>query len=305
MKRIISLFLILCLSVFALCGCGDDTSTSKTKPEAEPGEEPVIEEVASPEEIIDDVIANFQAVESMRAEMVTDSDISVQGISTYSKATAIIEMNNKDNIQYLKLSMDAAGQETNSEAYVKINSDNADAYVMTDGKWIKQTGIPSNKLSELGLTTNAHTLLTFYLEAIKEDCDFNEENIDGTDCYVFSGKIDAGKEDLLNKVGLGTLIKTLAQSGIPSATIDEIISNAGTFDVIIYVDKTTLLPIQADFDVTDVTANIMSGLAEAIGQPDIIIVKKNSGVTKYDKFDKIGKIVIPDEALSGEEVNIY
>ncbi len=285
MKKTVSVILILCLSLFALCGCKD-------------------REKISAEEIIDSVLANLESVESLYVESETDSNVNVMGNIVDSKSTVISKVNIKDKTQYAAITTVAMGNTAETECYIKENAGGADVYLKVNDMWIKQTAIIPDKVAELGISTDSYQLMSMYFELLKGNCKIEEIKTDGKDCYVLSGKIDAG-EEILEKSGLGNTLQQLIQSGLTTEQIEKIISNVGDFEVTLYVDKETLLPTQLDVDITDATQNIMMGLADVLGEMGDIKVERNIAVSKYSQYNEIGEIVIPQEVLNAQEVALY
>ncbi len=285
MKKTVSIILILCLSLFALCGCKD-------------------REEISAEEIIDSVLANLENVESLYVESETDSNVNVMGSTVDSKSTVISKVNIKDKVQYAAITTVAMGNTAETECYIKENAGGADVYLKVNDMWIKQTAIIPDKVAELGISTDSYQLMSMYFELLKGNCKIEEIKTDGKDCYVLSGKIDAG-EEILEKSGLGNTLQQLIQSGLTPEQIEKIISNVGDFEVTLYVDKETLLPTQLDVDITDATQNIMMGLADVLGEMGDIKVERNIAVSKYSQYNEIEEIVIPQEVLNAQEVALY
>jgi len=293
MKKTVSVILILCLSLFSLVGCKDGENASSKKTDAKD------------KEIIDSVIEAVNGVESLYLESKTDSSMSVMGNRVDSSSTAICEVDVKDKVQHVIISMTASGEKMDTECYVKENASGADAYLKANGTWLKQTGIPYDKVNELGLSTDSYNLMVMYLELLKEKSEIKEKTVDGKECYVISGEIDAGEEELLKKAGLGNTLQQLVQSGMTSSEIDEIISNVEEMEIIISVDKESLLPVKMKIDITEVTQNIMDGLAKVLGETGEIKVEKNVAVSKYSRYNEMDEITIPEEVLNAEEVVLY
>ena len=292
MKKLLSIMLSLGLIVVMLSGCNNNGNS---------GELPQV----SAQEVIDSVLENIKYVESLRLEAETDSSMSVMGSKVESKTKITSEIDLKEKIQYYDMQIEASGQQSAVKCYVKEHDGNSDVYMYANETWIKNTNIPSVKAVDLGLSTDSYKSMSLYLESIRNNCEITSKIIDGTECYVLSGKIDAGENEILEKVGLGNTLKQLVQSGMTSSQIDEIISNVDEFEIVVYVDKEYLLPIQMEIDITDVTQSIMDGLSKVLGETGEIKVEKNIAVSKYSKYNEIDEIVIPEEALNAQEVAMY
>lgn len=290
MKKTISLMLVLCLFLFSLCGCNNGGKSSEPDHSAE--------------EIIDSILTNIENVESLYLECETDSSMSVMGSKVDSKSTVVSEVNIKEKVQYISMIMETLGNTVETECYIKENANGADVYLNANGNWIKQTAIIPEKVTELGISTDSYQLMGLYFEMLKDNCEISETTADGREYYVFTGKIHAG-EEVLEKSSLGNTLHQLIESGLSQEQIEEIISNVGEFEVTLYVDKETLLPTQFEVDITEATQNIMTGLADVLGESGEIKVEKNVAVSKYSQYNEIGEITIPEEVLNAEEVALY
>jgi len=315
MKKLLSLLLCVVMMLFTFAGCNKKSEPVKPSSESKNVEEKVPEksvpevEKEEKEVSVQDIIAavseKVASVECFHLEAEVESRMISGDIEISSDTEITSEVNFNDKIQYTSMKQSSANGETYAETYIKENGDSTDVYVLSNGEWMKQTGIPSAKAEELRLKTATSDKLLLYIEAIRDSCTMEEDIVQETDCYVFIGEINTKNEEILEETGLGNVISMLLQNNLSEEQINNIISNAGKFLVLVAVDKESLLPIKIEVDLTNVTQKILDGLQEALGESAMLKVEKNVTVTNYSKYNEMDVIVIPDEAKNAPETVIY
>lgn len=281
MKRFLSLFLSFGLLVL-VAGCTENSNSKKSEAE----------------KVIESVLKNLDNAESFYVENEITKRWSDMGIEDGNKSISCRKVDFKNKMQYIDFNLENPGQE---ECYVEETESGNNVYVSSASEWKKQTGVPIEGIGKLGLSLDSYTTVKVYMEHMKENCSIEEND----SSYIFTGVINAGSEDILEKVGLGTLINNLLESGLDSSQVEEVVLAAGEFEIIVTVDKGLMLPAKTEMDLTRVTQNIMNKIAQVLGESSETDVIESISVSTYSQYNEIGEITIPEEALSSEEVSFY
>jgi len=278
MRRVLASFLSISFLLLVI-GCTAKTDTQKSEAE----------------KVVERVLKNLDEAESFRIENEITKRWSDMGIESGDNSVSCHIVNFKDKIQYIDFDLKNPGQEI---CYVEETQSGSNVYVSSATEWKKQMRIPAEEIEKLGLSFDSYDTVKVYMEHIKDNCSMKE---DGSS-YILTGIIDAGSEEILEKVGVGNLINNLLESGLDSAQVEEVVLGAGEFEITVTIDKKLMLPIKTEIDLTGVTQNIMDNIARVLGESSETKVLESISVSTYSQYNEIGKITIPEEAVNAQEI---
>lgn len=321
MKKLISIIICLAMSICMLAGCDEETQSKKEKKsednettqsqsqdkEKEPGKKEPVEKNFTDEEIIDKSKEAFSDIKSVSVVAEVETDVSVMGQTVTTKGDVVTDVDVENSIQYANVSMTQNGTTTVSETYVKADGNQVETYVSSNGIWMKQTqGIDLSKAKELGIDpSSTNVMVELYLDNLKNNSTKTEETVDGKECYVFEASINSSQIEMLKQSSLKDTINALMQAGISEEELEEMLSSMGNIEYKISIDKETFLPVRMDMEMSEAMTVLMGALLETQGVNMKVEIPRCVAASKYTNYNSVASIVIPDEALNGEEIAMY
>ena len=278
MRRVLTAFLSFSLLLFVI-GCSSNSGLQKN----------------NAEKVIESTLENLDEAESFRIENEITKKWNDMGIEGGDNTVSCHIVNFKDKVQFIDFDLKNPGQET---CYVEETESGNNIYVSSASVWRKQMGIPAEAVEKLGLSIDSHDTVKVYMDHMKNNCNMDENE----SSYILTGNIDASSEEILEKVGLGTLIDNLLESGLDNSQVEEVVSGAGEFKISVTVDKKLMLPTKVEMDLTLVTQNIMNKIAQVLGESSETEVVESISVSTYSQYSEIGDIIIPEEAVNAQEI---
>ncbi|GIP16518.1 hypothetical protein J40TS1_21600 [Paenibacillus montaniterrae] len=282
-KSLMSMLLVLSLVLLAACGESDPKSTG-TPVQQENGnkETNTGSSAETDKDLFVAVVSEASGLDSFSINMTADQKIEADGEVVESKTVSAMDITVKPEVAFKQVTtIEAAGQKQEMEAYLT-----AEGFFVKDlssGMWVK---LPADAAGQVLQGVDQESLdPSAQLSQLVDYADqFTVEEKDGV--YVFTLSAKGEEFSKLIEEQLAQQQETMAQLG--SVTVDSIQYN-------IEVEKSSnkLLKLDVVFDMTVENS-------EAAQSMKIV----SNIETEYSNHNAIEAIVVPEEALGGEEVTI-
>ncbi len=257
----------------------------------------------SANKVLEESIAALEKADSLHLSQETSSSYTISNNSVKLSTSVESDIDIKNGLLSHDMKTNQNGQEVNMQMYVESQNSKSNIYMSSNNVWLKQTGIDSSDIYRLGSGLNGIEHIQFYLKAIEAsylDSESDEDN------YIISGIIPSDdSEEILEKNGFLTIIEQLDSSGeLSDSDRQSLISNLAPIDLVIYINKDTMLLSKLEFDITKLTDSIYKNLNKIAGGIFAYTISENKGIIMFSDYNDISDIIIPNEALSGTEYKL-
>lgn len=282
-KSLMSMLLVLSLVLLAACGESDPKSTG-TPVQQENGnnETNTGSSAETDKDLFVAVVSEASSLDSFSINMTADQKIEADGEVVESKTVSAMDITVKPEVAFKQVTtIEAAGQKQEMEAY--LTAEGFFVKELSSGLWVK---LPADAAGQILQGVDQESLdPSAQLSQLVDYADqFTVEEKDGV--YVFTLSAQGEEFAKLIEEQLAQQQETMAQLG--SVAVDSIQYN-------IEVEKSSnkLLKLDIVFDMTVENSDAAQSM-------NIVSNIK----TEYSNHNAIEAIVVPEEALSGEEVTI-
>lgn len=261
LKRPLALALALVL-VFALGACGESFESDIAR-----------------------AASKMQDLKSVHADMVLDMAFDIDGVGSLDMALDT-SMDTAGDLTSGEISMTLLGIPISVLYVVQVNDDSCDLYMSMDGgtTWQAETGLTLEELeSSQGISSDAGSMVDFYLEVAKNFGEAVEETVDGVECRRYDGVFPG--ESLTEAMSMS--------GGSAYADVPEGVT-LGDAPISLWIAKDSGLPVRISLDMADAMGQYMTGaLAESGLSEDAMSVSALTVTIDLSEFDTAEPMPVP------------
>lgn len=272
-RRMAAVLAVVLAAGSVLAGCGNKTVTA--------------------ESLMQDAQKKIQKVDSVEGGMVMEMQMGLDEESGISMDMGInmdmdMELLNDPMMYHMKgtMSIDLLDGAVDMEMYGEQDGDSVVSYLKMDDEWQKQT-VEVDEEDNGSIINMGESLMD------ADNCELAEklEKVNGKEAYVITAKLDGEDFSETMKEMEGVLQGTDSLTGGGEMDFSKM-----TADVTYKIYKDTNLPAEISITAQGGDEPIME--LEGIG----IMMNKIAYTISFEKFDKVEKITIPEEAKNAEEI---
>ena len=321
-KKFLALFLSLTLAV-SVTACGSDDSKTASAPadttatadagqteqkeEAakDAGEEKKEEAEAAKAEVenpIEESLKRMAEVDSMKAQMVINMDMSLKADGQSQDIESVTTMDMELMTDPLKIKMEmvvdaGAGSQSMSIYGDADENGNYMMYVFDGESW----GAMPISESDLG-DYNAQSLMEDQIGDTSVYVLEGTEKLNGAEAYKYSYTMTGDEmKEALSEAGASDSLSSIGISESDFYSMLDGLGESGKIVTYVWVDAETYYPVQYEMDMTEVMDALMAAFVESMGEQaegvSMRIPKMEITMT-CSNFNGVSDITVPEEALA-------